>query len=104
MTEREQKLKDALKALGTTENKICAFLEEKKIIGKSSYADDCPVAHYLAKIFKNAKEILVDTDLIVVSFAKEKIEMKTPAVVARFLERFDYEEHYEHLNEANNPE
>jgi hypothetical protein len=94
-----EKLKEALKELGSGKNKICATLEAKKILGKPSDTGDCPIARYIKKVFKNAECVAVDADEISVTLPKGEICVTPPKAVSNFIVDFDEGEYYKHLDE-----
>ena len=99
-----EKLKTALKELGGGKHKICAALEAKKILGKTSDTSDCPIARYVKKVFKNAEDVSVDADDISVTLAKGTINVVPPKAISDFIAEFDEEEYYKHLEEGSETE
>ena len=93
------KVKAALKELGGGKNKICATLEAKKILGVPSTRDECPIARYLEKTFKNATSIDVDSSEISLQFPKGEVCFTPSKAISDFIVDFDQEEYYKHLDE-----
>ena len=96
-----EKLKAALKELGSGKNKICATLEAKKILGKQGDVNECPIARYVKKVFKNAIDVNVDQDEIEVTLPKGSICVTPPKAVSNFIVDFDEGEYYKHLDEED---
>lgn len=99
-----EKLTTALKELGSGKNKICQSLEAKKILGVTSDVEECPIARYVKKVFKNAEDISVDANEISVTFAKGTISCKPPKAVSNFITDFDEGDYYKHLEEGDEAE
>lgn len=99
-----EKLKTALKELGGGKNKICASLEAKKILGITSDVEECPIARYVKKVFKNAVDISVDADEINVTLGKGTISVKPPKAISNFIVDFDEGDYYKHLEESSEAE
>jgi hypothetical protein len=87
----EQKLLAALKELGKGQNQIAASLKAKKISGRYSDADNCPMTNFVKKLFPKAKYVGVDGSSIDVELTGDKnhFSVKTPKVIGQFIEAFD---------------
>ena len=85
----EERLKPALKELGTSAKKVAESLKAKKIKGYRSEGDSCPIAVLVKKTFKSAEYITVDGESIDVCVGGSDYFIKPPAAVRKFIERFD---------------
>ena len=91
---QEDKLKAALKELGTGKNKVADALRERMIKGEVGSVNDCPISRFVAKVFRGRYQSLeVDHDFIHVQFAKGEVTVPTPKAVAAFMNDFDQEKY-----------
>lgn len=85
----EKKLLTALKELGKGNNQIAESLKKKRIKGDPTAADECPVAIFVAKLFKDAESLSVGEEEIDVTLDGTTYSVDTPAIVGRFIANFD---------------
>jgi ribosomal protein L25 (general stress protein Ctc) len=99
---REEKLKAAIKEMGSGKNKIAAFLKSKKIKGVPCSWNHCPLANYFGKIFgKKCEYVEVGGENIDIVFTDQPDVLSLPASKAMnaFIEDFD-EGRYPFLDET----
>ena len=87
------KLLPALKALGKGQNQVAESLRKKKIKGDPSSTEECVVAIYVARIFKDAKNIIVTDVTIDVDLDGETFRVNTPSAVGKMIANFDEEKY-----------
>ncbi len=95
-SERVEKLKTALKGLGSGKHKIAECLKENKIKGVRGDTESCPVAVFIKKkVFPKSISVDVDSNTVTVGFKgkgqddEQYVSVDLPKAVQAFIADFD---------------
>jgi hypothetical protein len=100
MTATVQEIEQALAALGTDEWAVAATLVREGCKGKREDGEDCPVFHYLDRLFPGDLIGEVDGETVWLSAEHGYDAVTIPGPVANFIGDFDRGEHEELVAES----